>query len=75
MKKDFKKQDVLVRWDKEQVLTWEPAKCTQNTFMVEYFTQAAEYEIRNLSLTEQPTEMDDGLDNDKWECQSTLSEE
>jgi hypothetical protein len=67
IKKHFKKQDLLVHWDKEQLHTSEPGKYTQNTFMVEYFTQPAEYEIQNLLLTEQPTEMDDGLDYDKWE--------
>ena len=75
IKKHFKKQHSLVRWDKSLVLTSEPAKYTQNTFMVEYFTQPAEYEIQNLRLTEVPNEIEDGLEYDKWETQSSLSED
>ena len=67
LKRQFKKQDLLVRWDKERVLTSEPAKYKQNAFMVEYFTQPAENEIRNLRLTGTPTEIEDGLEYDKWE--------
>ena len=43
--------------------------------MVEYFTQPAAYEIRNLRLTEAPNEIEDGLVYDKWETRSTLSED
>jgi hypothetical protein len=35
IKKHFKKQNLLVRWDKKRVLTSEPAEYTQNAFMVE----------------------------------------
>jgi hypothetical protein len=35
IKKHFKKKDLLVRWDKDEVLTSEPTKYTQNVFMVE----------------------------------------
>ena len=75
IKKHFKKKDLLVRWDKDEVLTSEPTKYTQNAFVVEYFTQPAEYAIQNMRLSEQPTEMDDGLDYDKWEVLSNLSED
>ena len=75
IKKHFKKQDLLVRWDKNQVLTSEPAKYTQNAFMVEYFTQPAEYEIEALRLTEVPIEIEDGFEYDKWETRSSLSED
>ncbi len=75
IKKHFKKQDLLVLWYKERVLTSEPGKYTQNAFMVEYSTQDAEYEFRNLRLTGQPTKMEDGFKYDKWETRSTLSED
>ncbi len=60
IKKHFKKleKDLLVRWDKDQVLTSVTAKYTQNAFMVEYFIQPAEYEIQNMRLTQQPIKMD-----------------
>jgi hypothetical protein len=51
IKKHFKKQNLLVRWDKKPVLTSEPTEYTRNAFMVEYFTQPAEHEIENLHLT------------------------
>jgi hypothetical protein len=54
IKKHFKKQNLLVRWDKKRVLTSEPAEYTQNAFLVEYFTQPAEYEIQNLQLEPHP---------------------
>jgi hypothetical protein len=75
IKKHFKKQNLLVRWDKKRVLTSEPAEYTQNAFMVEYFTQPAEHGIQNLHLAAAPTNLDNGLENDEWETQSTLSED
>ena len=78
IKKHFKKQDLLVRWNKNQVLTSELGLYTRNAFMVEYFTQPAEYEMEALSVTEDPNEIEDGSDGleyDKWETRSSLSED
>ena len=75
IKKHFKKQNLLVRWDKKRVLTSEPAEYTQNAFMVEYFTQPAEHEIQNLHLAAAPTNLDNGLETDEWETGSSLSED
>ena len=36
IKKHFKKQNLLVRWDKKRVLTSEPAEYTQNAFRFYY---------------------------------------
>ena len=78
IKKHFKKQDLLVRWNKNAVLTSEVGLYTRNAFTVEYYTQPAEYEIHALSLTEEPNEIEDGSDGleyDKWETRSSLSED
>ena len=80
IKKHFKKQDLLVRWNKNQVLTSKLGLYTWNAFMVEYFTQPAEYEVEAFSLTEEPNELEiedgsDGLEYDKWETRSSLSED
>ena len=75
IKKHFKKQDLLVRWNKNQVLTSDIGLYTRNAFMVENFTQPAEYEIEALSLTEVPIEIEDGFEYDKWETRSSLSED
>ena len=48
IKKHFKKQDLLVRWNKNAVLTSELGLYTRNAFTVEYYTQPAEYEIEAL---------------------------
>ena len=78
IKKHFKKQDLLVRWNKNAVLTSEVGLYTRNAFTVEYYTQPAEYEIHALSLTEEPNEIEDGSDGlecDMWETRSSLSED
>ena len=78
IKKHFKKQDLLVRWNKNAVLTLEVGLYTRNAFTVEYYTQPAEYELDALSLTEEPNEIEDGSDGlkyDKWETRSSLSED
>ncbi len=54
IKKHFKKQNLLVRWDKKRILTSEPAEYTQNAFMDEYFTQPAEHEIKIYTLRQHP---------------------
>ena len=51
IKKHFKKQDLLVRWNKNAVLTSEVGLYTRNAFTVEYYTQPAGYEIQNLRVT------------------------
>ena len=81
IKKHFKKQDLLVRWNKNAVLTSELGLYTRNAFTVEYYTQPAEYELDALRLTEEPNENEDGSDGsdgleyDKWESRSSLSED
>jgi hypothetical protein len=71
LKKYFKKQNLLVRWDKKRVLTSEPAEYTQNAFKVEYFTHPAEHEIQNLHLTAAPTNLDNRLEKDEWEFRTS----
>ena len=75
IKKHFKKKDLLVLWDKNQVLTSELGQYTRNAITVEYYTQPAEYEIEALRVTEEPNEIEDGLESDKWETRSSLSED
>jgi hypothetical protein len=75
IKKHFKRQNLLFRWDKKRVLTSGPAEYTHNAFMVEYFTQPVEFEIQDLNLTAAPTKLDNGLEYDEWETRSSLSED